>query len=105
MNQVPLRDSDDALWMDAAYRAARGLLPSRRTFFEPLRALLQYLPFESWAHLMEFMLKGLGAEIPAQAWGIKLRIAGKIAPSPQESPAAWYTLAHRTVAAARETHE
>jgi hypothetical protein len=24
MNQVPLRDSDDALWMDAAYRAARA---------------------------------------------------------------------------------
>ena len=51
-------------WMDTAYRTVRGLLPSRRTFFEHLRALLQYLPFDSWAHLMEFMLKGLGAEIP-----------------------------------------
>jgi hypothetical protein len=56
-------------WMDAAYRAARGLLPSRRTFFEPLRALLQYLPFDSWAHLMEFILKGLGAEIPDSGVG------------------------------------
>jgi len=49
--------------MDAAYHTVRGLLPSRRTFFEHLRALLQSLPFDSWAHLMKFMLKGLGTEI------------------------------------------
>jgi hypothetical protein len=51
-------------WMDAAYHAVRGLLPSRRTFFEHLRALMQYIPFNSWEHLMTFMLNGLGEVIP-----------------------------------------
>jgi len=44
-------------WVDERYRAVRRLLPSRRTFFEHMRALLHYLPFESWDHLMIFMLK------------------------------------------------
>jgi hypothetical protein len=44
-------------WIDAPYRAVRDLLPSRRTFFEHLRALIHYLPFEDWDHLMQFMLK------------------------------------------------
>ena len=47
-------------WMDGAYRTVRSLLPSRRTFFEHLRALVQYLPFEDWDSLMSFMLNGLG---------------------------------------------
>lgn len=51
-------------WMDAAYRTVRSLLLSHRTFFEHLRALMQYFPFDNWEHLMRFMLKGLGAEIP-----------------------------------------
>lgn len=51
-------------WVDAYYRAVRGLLPSRRTFFEHLRALMQYLPFDDWDHLMRFMLKGLNGTIP-----------------------------------------
>ena len=55
--------------MDAAYRTVRSLLPSRRTFFEHLRALMQYLPFENWAHLMRFMLKALGGEIPESGLG------------------------------------
>jgi hypothetical protein len=42
----------------------RALLPSRRTFFEHLRALLQYLPFDGWEHLMNFMLNRLGGKIP-----------------------------------------
>ena len=46
-------------WVDERYRAVRNLLPSRRTFFEHLRALIQYLPFDDWDHLMRFMLKGL----------------------------------------------
>ncbi|MBS3955863.1 MAG: ISNCY family transposase, partial [Methylomicrobium sp.] len=51
-------------WVDSYYRAVRGLLPSRRTFFEHLRALIQYLPFDDWDHLMQFMLKGLNGTIP-----------------------------------------
>ena len=46
-------------FLDENYRKVRSLLPSRRTFFEHQRALLQYLPFESWSHLLHFMLKGL----------------------------------------------
>jgi len=44
-------------WVDAPYRAVRDSLPSRRTFFEHLRALIHYLPFDDWDHLMQFMLK------------------------------------------------
>jgi hypothetical protein len=42
-------------WIDPPYRAVRDALPSRRTFFEHLRALIQYLPFDDWNHLMQFM--------------------------------------------------
>lgn len=51
-------------WMDTTYHAVRRLLPSRRTFFEHLRALIQYVLFDSWEHLMRFMLDGLEDEIP-----------------------------------------
>jgi hypothetical protein len=46
-------------WMEERYRAVRAILPSRRTFFEPLRALLQYLPFDCGDHLMAFRLEAL----------------------------------------------
>ena len=49
-------------WFDERYRAIRARLPSRRTFFENLRTLLLYLTFESWDHLMEFMLKTLSVK-------------------------------------------
>ena len=32
-------------------------LPSRRTFFELLWALIHYLPFDDWNHLMRLMGK------------------------------------------------
>lgn len=51
-------------WIDAAYRAVRDALPSRKTFFEHLRALIQYLPFDDWDHLMQFMMKGLDIIAP-----------------------------------------
>ena len=51
-------------WMDETYHTIRRLLPSRRTFFEHLRALTQYLPFDNWEHLMAFMLNGLEPENP-----------------------------------------
>lgn len=44
-------------WIDGSYRVVRDSLPSRRTFFEHLRALVHYLPFNDWDHLMQFMLK------------------------------------------------
>lgn len=45
-------------WLDEQYAELRLLSPSRRTFFEQLRALLQFLPFRDWLHLMTFMLDG-----------------------------------------------
>ncbi len=50
--------------IDVPYQTVRNLLPSRRTFFEHLRALIQYLPFDDWNHLMGFMLKSLDPEPP-----------------------------------------
>jgi len=50
-------------YFDSLYRIARSLLPSRRTFFEHLRALTQYIHFNDWSHLMRFMLKGLGVAV------------------------------------------
>jgi hypothetical protein len=45
--------------MDQRYRTLRQQLPSRRTFFEHLRALLQYVLFESWQELFDLMLEAL----------------------------------------------
>jgi len=52
-------------WLDEAYRVVRSSAPSRRTFFENLRTLLQFIPFDNWQHLMQFMLNG-GIELPAE---------------------------------------
>lgn len=49
------------------YQAVRRQLPSRRTFFEHLRALTQYLPFDSWEHLFDFMLEALEPARPPPA--------------------------------------
>lgn len=51
-------------WIDVSYHTVRGLLPSRRTFFEHLRALMQYFLFDNWEHLMKFMLNRLDGKIP-----------------------------------------
>lgn len=45
--------------LDVRYRAVRAALPSRRTFFEHMRALMHYFPFDNWDHLMTFMLNSL----------------------------------------------
>jgi hypothetical protein len=45
--------------LDPRYRAVRARLPSRVTFFEHLRALVQYFPFNDWSELFDFMLEGL----------------------------------------------
>jgi hypothetical protein len=51
-------------WIDEKYHAVRNKLPSRRTFFEHVRALLHYLPFDNWDHLMSFMLASLEPKPP-----------------------------------------
>lgn len=44
---------------DEKYRLIRATLPTRKTFFDDLRALTRYLLFASWDALMDFMLAGL----------------------------------------------
>lgn len=44
---------------DEHYRLVRAALPSRKTFFQDVRALTRYLHFPSWAALLRFMLRGL----------------------------------------------
>ena len=50
--------------LDQKYKLLRAHLPTRKTFFEDLRALTRYMYFESWDHLLTFMLQGLELEIP-----------------------------------------
>ena len=45
--------------LDEQYRAVRQELVARQDFFNDLRALLRYMVFDSWKHLMHFMLVGL----------------------------------------------
>ena len=44
---------------DENYRLIRSVLPSRKTFFDDLRALTRYMLFANWDALMDFMMKGL----------------------------------------------
>ena len=52
--------------LDDKYRLLRQHLPTRKTFFDDLRALTRYLLFESWDHLLTFMIEGLELEVPTQ---------------------------------------
>lgn len=44
---------------DANYRLIRATLPTRKTFFDDLRALTRYMLFPTWDALMDFMMRGL----------------------------------------------
>ncbi len=50
--------------LDQKYKLLRSHLPTRKTFFDDLRALTRYLYFDSWDHLLTFMLDGLELGIP-----------------------------------------
>ena len=49
---------------DEKYRLVRATLPTRKTFFDDVRALTRYMCFGSWENMMDFMLKGLEIDIP-----------------------------------------
>ena len=49
-------------WSDESYALLRQVLVRRQTFFEDMRALTRYMVFESWHHLMDFMIQGLKLE-------------------------------------------
>jgi hypothetical protein len=49
-------------WSDAEYTLLRQVLAKRQTFFEDIRALMRYMVFDSWQHLIAFMIRGLELE-------------------------------------------
>jgi len=50
--------------VDEKYLLLRQTLSARKTFFNDIRALTRYILFESWAHLLDFMIEGLELTIP-----------------------------------------
>jgi hypothetical protein len=50
--------------LDEKYRLLRETLAVRKTFFNDMRALTRYMLFESWEHLLDFMLQGLELALP-----------------------------------------
>jgi hypothetical protein len=52
-------------WSDAKYALLRQTLARRETFFHAIQALMRYMVFDSWEHLMDFMIRGL--ELESQA--------------------------------------
>ncbi|BBO79521.1 hypothetical protein DSCO28_00870 [Desulfosarcina ovata subsp. sediminis] len=49
---------------DEKYSLLCNELPTRKTFFDDIRALTRYLYFPSWDALLSFMLRGLKIEVP-----------------------------------------
>ncbi|MCG8362077.1 MAG: hypothetical protein MJA27_01940 [Pseudanabaenales cyanobacterium] len=43
-------------WVDERYRRAREQRGVRKGFFQDLLSLTEYLLFESWQHLLDFIL-------------------------------------------------
>jgi hypothetical protein len=50
--------------MDEKYELIRRELPTRKTFFQDIRALTRYMCFNSWDELMLFMIHGLELDVP-----------------------------------------
>jgi len=50
--------------MDSKYAQIRKDLPTRKTFFDDIRALTRYIYFDSWDEMLAFMAKGLELDIP-----------------------------------------
>jgi hypothetical protein len=49
-------------WSDTKYALLRRVLARRQTFFNDIQALLRYMVFDSWGHLLDFMIRGLELE-------------------------------------------
>jgi hypothetical protein len=49
-------------WSDDKYALLRQVLARRQTFFNDIQALMRYMVFASWDHLINFMLQGLELE-------------------------------------------
>ncbi|MCK5876222.1 MAG: ISNCY family transposase, partial [Candidatus Marithrix sp.] len=51
-------------WFDKHYQVLRDYLPSRKVFFDDLRALSRYMVFDNWDDLMMFMVRKLQLTVP-----------------------------------------
>jgi hypothetical protein len=51
-------------WEGQKYKLIRRELPTRKTFFQDLRALTRYTYFDSWDALLCFMIEGLELKVP-----------------------------------------
>jgi hypothetical protein len=49
-------------WGDAKYALLRHVRARRQTFFQDIQALMRYMVFDHWDHLMDFMIRGLELE-------------------------------------------
>ncbi len=49
-------------WSDDKYALLRQVLARRQTFFNDIQALMRYMIFNNWDHLMDFMIRGLELE-------------------------------------------
>jgi len=49
---------------DDTYKRIREDLPTRKTFFDDIRALTRYICFDSWEKMLTFMARGLELEVP-----------------------------------------
>jgi hypothetical protein len=49
-------------WGDDKYALLRQVLARRQTFFHDIQALMRYMVFDHWDHLMDFMIRGLELE-------------------------------------------
>jgi hypothetical protein len=50
--------------LDANYHLLRTTLGARQTFFNDIRTLTRYFVFDSWDHLLAFMMQQLELEPP-----------------------------------------
>ena len=50
--------------LDKKYQLLRAALPTRKTFFNDIRALTRYMCFDSFQAMLDFMLRGLEIEYP-----------------------------------------
>jgi hypothetical protein len=64
LNIVPLLFHTLLELVDDKYKLLPDHLPTRKTFFNDLRALTRYLIFDSWDLLLTFMIQGLELDLP-----------------------------------------
>lgn len=50
--------------VDKKYKLIREDLPTRKTFFDDIRALTRYFYFDNWNSLLNFMMRGLELKLP-----------------------------------------